>query len=78
MKIAADVQPVPSGGIPGTPFHPAIFEDMSAVPYVRDGWVSYPLWAREMRSAPPAPGSRTTTPDKTGGAPDTPASKTVA
>lgn len=78
VKIAADVQPVPPETIPGTPFRPAIFEDMSAVPYVRDGWVSYTLWAREMHSAPPAPGSRTTTPGKTGGASDVPASKTVA
>jgi hypothetical protein len=53
VKMAVDVQPVPPEAIPGTPFRPAIFEQMSAVPYVRDGWVSYTLWAKEMRSALP-------------------------
>jgi hypothetical protein len=56
VKIAADVQPVPPEAIPGTPFRPATFDDMAAVPYVRDGWVSYTLWARDMRSAMPASG----------------------
>jgi hypothetical protein len=54
MKMAVDVQPVPPEAIPGTPFRPAVFTDMSAVPYVRDGWISYTLWAKEMRSALPA------------------------
>jgi hypothetical protein len=52
--MAVDVQPVPPEAIPGTPFRPAVFIDMSAVPYVRDGWVSYTLWAKEMHSALPA------------------------
>jgi hypothetical protein len=51
VKMAVDVQPVPPEAIPGTPFRPAVFADMSAVPYVRDGWISYTLWAKEMRSA---------------------------
>ena len=54
VKMAVDVQPVPPEAIAGTPFRPAIFEGMSAVPYVRDGWVSYTLWAKDMRSALPA------------------------
>jgi hypothetical protein len=54
VKMAVDVQPVPPEAIPGTPFRPAVFADMSAVPYVRDGWISYTLWAKEMRSALPA------------------------
>lgn len=54
VKMTADVQPVPPEAIPGTPFRPAVFEEMSAVPYVRDGWISYTLWAKEMRSALPA------------------------
>lgn len=61
VKMAVDVQPVPPEAIPGTPFRPAIFNDMSAVPYVRDGWVSYTLWAKEMCSALPtgnAPAAR--------------------
>jgi hypothetical protein len=68
VKMAADVQPVPPEAIPGTPFRPAVFEEMSAVPYVRDGWVSYTLWAKEMRSALPATGGRTANQNKTGGA----------
>jgi hypothetical protein len=59
VKMALDVQPVPPEAIPGTPFRPAVFTDMSAVPYVRDGWVSYTLWAKEMHSALPA-GTATT------------------
>lgn len=51
VKMAVDVQPVPPEAIPGTPFRPAVFTEMSAVPYVRDGWISYTLWAKEMRSA---------------------------
>jgi hypothetical protein len=54
VKMAVDAQPVPPEAIPGTPFRPAVFTDMSAVPYVRDGWVSYTLWAKEMYSALPA------------------------
>lgn len=54
VKIAATYQPEPLPAIPGTPFRPAVFEDMTAVPYVRDGWVSYTLWARATRSALPA------------------------
>ena len=59
VKMAVDVQPVPPEAIPGTPFRPAIFEGMSAMPYVRDGWVSYTLWAKDMRSALPTPTTRT-------------------
>lgn len=51
VKMAVDVQPVPPEAIPGTPFRPAIFHDVSVVPYVRDGWISYTLWAKEMCSA---------------------------
>jgi hypothetical protein len=54
VKMALDVQPVPPEAIPGTPFRPAVFTDMSAVPYVRGGWVSYTLWAKEMHSTLPA------------------------
>lgn len=54
VKIAATYQPEPLAAIPGTPFRPAIFDEMTAVPYVRDGWVSYTLWAKGMRSALPA------------------------
>lgn len=54
VKIAADVRPVPPEAIPDTPFRPAVFTDMTAVPYVRDGWVSYALWAGELLSASPA------------------------
>jgi hypothetical protein len=54
VKMAVDVQPVPPEAIPGTPFRPAVFTDMSATPYVRDGWISYTLWAKEMHSALPA------------------------
>jgi hypothetical protein len=53
VKIAATHQPEPLAAISDTPFRPAIFEDMTAVPYVRDGWVSYTLWAKGMRSALP-------------------------
>lgn len=56
VKIAADVQPVPPEAIAGTPFRPAVFADMAAVPYVRDGWVAYTLWAGDMHSALPASG----------------------
>jgi hypothetical protein len=48
VKIAADVQPE---AIAGTPFRPAIFDGLTATPYVRDGWVSYTLWAKDMRAA---------------------------
>lgn len=41
VKIAAPHAPDPLPAIPNTPFRPAIFDDMSAVPYVRDGWVAY-------------------------------------
>ncbi|MDQ3764805.1 MAG: hypothetical protein M3460_25765 [Actinomycetota bacterium] len=68
VKMTADVQPVPPEAIPDTPFRPAIFEEMSAVPYVRDGWVSYTLWAKEMRSALSATGGRTANPSRTSGA----------
>jgi hypothetical protein len=71
VKMAADVQPVPPEAIPGTPFRPAVFEEMSAVPYVRDGWISYTLWAKQMRSALPATGGRTANPTKTSASPDT-------
>lgn len=53
VKIAARVQPVPPEALPNTPFRPVIFEDMAAVPYVRDGWISYTLWASDMHSALP-------------------------
>jgi hypothetical protein len=53
VKIAAPHAPDPLPQIPGTPFRPAIFDDMTAVPYVRDGWISYTLWAKGMRSALP-------------------------
>ena len=66
VKMAADVQPVPPPAIPGTPFRPAVFEEMSAVPYVRDGWVSYTLWAKEMQSALPAPDGQNPNPSKIG------------
>jgi hypothetical protein len=66
VKMAADVQPVPPPAIPGTPFRPAVFEEMSAVPYVRDGWVSYTLWAKEMQSALPAPDGQNPNSSKTG------------
>ena len=66
VKMAADVQPVPPPAIPGTPFRPAVFAEMSAVPYVRDGWVSYTLWAKEMHSALPAPDGQNRNPSKTG------------
>jgi hypothetical protein len=59
VKMAADVQPVPPDAIAGTPFRPALFEGMSATPYVRDGWVSYTLWAKEMRSALATSGAQT-------------------
>ena len=62
VKMAVDVQPVPPDAIPGTPFRPATFEGMSAVPYVRDGWVSYTLWAKDMRSALPTPRAQTSEP----------------
>jgi hypothetical protein len=61
VKMAVDVQPIPPEAIPGTPFRPAIFHDVSVVPYVRDGWISYTLWAKEMCSALPtgnAPAAR--------------------
>ena len=66
VKMAADVQPVPPPAIPGTPFRPAVFAEMSAVPYVRDGWVSYTLWAKEMQSALPAPDGQNPNSSKTG------------
>lgn len=65
VKMAADVQPVPPPAIPGTPFRPAVFAEMSAVPYVRDGWVSYTLWAKEMQSALAAPDGQNPNPGKT-------------
>jgi hypothetical protein len=64
VKMAVEVQPVPPEAIPGTPFRPAIFEEMSAVPYVRDGWVSYTLWAKHMHSALPTPGTQGSDPNK--------------
>lgn len=64
VKMACGVQPVPPEAIPGTPFRPAIFEGMSVVPYVRDGWVSYTLWAQEMRSALPVSNAPATAPSK--------------
>lgn len=67
VKIAADVQPVPPEAIPGTPFRPAMFEGMAVVPYVRDGWVSYTLWAKDMRSAAmPSPAGRAGSASKAG------------
>jgi len=63
--MAADVQPVPPPAIPGTPFRPAVFAEMSAVPYVRDGWVSYTLWAKEMHSVLPASDGQNHNPGKT-------------
>lgn len=53
VKIAATYQPEPLPAIRDTPFRPAVFDEMTAVPYVRDGWVSYTLWAKGMRSALP-------------------------
>jgi hypothetical protein len=80
VKMAADVQPVPPQAIPGTPFRPAVFEHMSAVPYVRDGWVSYTLWAKEMHSALTNPNGQHSAPGRTGdSSPDMQASgKTTA
>jgi hypothetical protein len=69
VKMAVDLQPVPPEAIAGTPFRPAIFEDMSVVPYVRDGWIAYTLWAKEMRSALPASTTPTTRPQSRGGSP---------
>jgi hypothetical protein len=54
VKIAAAHQPDPLPALAGTPFRPAAFDEMTAVPYVRDGWVSYTLWAKSMRSMLPA------------------------
>lgn len=50
VKIAADYQPVPPETLAGTPFRPAMFHGLKVTPYVRDGWVSYTVWADEMVS----------------------------
>ncbi|GGU26303.1 hypothetical protein [Lentzea flava] len=63
VKIASEYQPVP----PGTPFRPAVFRGLKVAPYVRDGWVSYTVWADEMLAPPTssgrAPKQGNTTPD---------------
>jgi hypothetical protein len=48
VKIASEYQPVPPEVLPGTPFRPAVFRGLKVTPYVRDGWVSYTVWAEEM------------------------------
>ncbi len=48
VKIASEYQPVPPDVLPGTPFRPAVFRGLKVTPYVRDGWVSYTVWAEEM------------------------------
>lgn len=50
VKIAAEYQPVPPETLAGTPFRPAMFHGLKVTPYVRDGWVSYTVWADEMVS----------------------------
>jgi hypothetical protein len=69
IKMAVDLQPIPPEAIAGTPFRPAIFDDISVVPYVRDGWIAYTLWAKQMRSALPASTTPTARPQSRGGAP---------
>ena len=34
VKILAEVQPVPPEAVPGTPVRPAVFENLTATPYV--------------------------------------------
>jgi len=55
VKIAAEVQPVPPEAIPGTPFRPVVFDDLSITPYVDERRsrprVAYSLRASGMRSA---------------------------
>ncbi|GAA3671663.1 hypothetical protein GCM10022267_68070 [Lentzea roselyniae] len=48
VKIASEYQPVPPEVLPGTPFRPVVFRGLKVTPYVRDGWVSYTVWAEEM------------------------------
>ncbi|SMD25063.1 hypothetical protein [Lentzea albidocapillata] len=48
VKIASEYQPVPPETLAGTPFRPAVFRGLKVTPYVRDGWVSYTVWADEM------------------------------
>ena len=48
VKIASEYQPVPPETLAGTPFRPAVFRGLKVTPYVRDGWVSYTVWAEEM------------------------------
>ncbi|WP_434439651.1 hypothetical protein [Lentzea sp. E54] len=48
VKIASEYQPVPPKVLPGTPFRPAVFCGLKVTPYVRDGGVSYTVWADEM------------------------------
>jgi hypothetical protein len=36
VKIAAKVQPVPPEALPGLPFRPAVFEGLTALPYIDD------------------------------------------
>lgn len=43
VKIVASYQPEPLAAIPGTPFRPATFDEMTAVPDT--------LWAKGVRSA---------------------------
>jgi hypothetical protein len=50
VKIASGYQPVPPETLAGTPFRPAMFLGLKVTPYVRDGWVSYTVWADEMVS----------------------------
>ncbi|WP_112264986.1 hypothetical protein [Lentzea terrae] len=65
VKIAADYQPVPPETLAGTPFRPAMFHGLKVTPYVRDGWVSYTVWADEMVSPQAAgrPGKASQKPD---------------
>jgi hypothetical protein len=48
VKIASEYQPVPPEVLSGTPFRPEVFRGLKVTPCVRDGCVSYTVWAEEM------------------------------
>jgi len=59
VKIPAEVQPVPPDAMPGTPFRPVVFDNLTITPHVDERGarprVAYSLRASAMHAAKPMP-----------------------